>query len=114
MTTPFSSAAVAAVHSSPGIRASLNVLIVLIPQLPSRLRMIGCDGGRPAPDALRHEGWASPVPSAGMIRIRFEGCALSPADGGAPPRKRIRFEFRKSYEKYGERLEVCQGTEAEF
>jgi len=33
---------------------------------------------------LRHCGRASPNSSAGMIRIRFEGCALSPALRGHP------------------------------
>jgi hypothetical protein len=33
---------------------------------------------------LRHEEWASPISSAGMIRIRFEGCVLSPTQLGHP------------------------------
>jgi len=44
--------------------------------------------GKPAQDAPRHGGWAFPISSAGMIRIRFEGCALSPAVVGTPTETR--------------------------
>ncbi len=53
-------------------------------------------------------GWASPVSSAGMIRVRFEGCALSPDIVGAPPRKRSCVSTPKNCSEYGFRCGWCQ------
>ena len=56
---------------------------------------------------LRHDEWASPISSAGMIRIRFEGSALSPPRR-APPWKRVCVMTPKTYGKYGIRGQPCQ------
>ena len=60
---------------------------------------------------LRHGGWASPISSAGMIRIRFEGFTLSLGSTGTPTETRVRQNAKDLVRVSGVRFGVSRSLE---